>query len=286
MIPTAVMMKLATLGLSSDHAEAVASMLTAVEQATREEAGSAIEARRAADRERKSRQRHGKSRDVTGQDVTSNETPSPKKRKVSPCTPSKEKNNPIPSSSEAIASSEPAARDDEQLAFDAWNDTARRNDLPVAEKLTKDRRSKLTARIADAGGLDGWFRALDRLEASDFCTGRKTDFRANLDFVLQASSFLKLIEGSYDNNRNQRGQHEQRNSPAQRRSREDDINSGVSDVFAAKRLREPAFQSDQGSEHGWPRDRFSSGDVTLERGEDGAFGAYPHHASGPGYGRH
>lgn len=241
-----------------------------------------------AERQRRYRERHRNVSNVTERngDVTNVETPSPKKRKVSPCTPSKEKNNPIPSSSEAIASSEPAARDDEQLGFDAWNDTARRNDLPVAEKLTKDRRSKLTARIADAGGLDGWFRALDRLEASDFCTGRKTDFRANLDFVLQASSFLKLIEGSYDNNRNQRGQHEQRNAPAQRRSREDDINAGVSDVFAARRVREPAFQSDQGSEHGWPRDRFSSGDVTLERGEDGAFGAYPHHASGPGYGRH
>lgn len=75
MIPAAVMMKLATLGLSPDHAEAVAQMLADVEQATKAEGNAAIETRRANDRERKSRQRHGKSRDVTGQDVTERDTP-------------------------------------------------------------------------------------------------------------------------------------------------------------------------------------------------------------------
>lgn len=71
MIPQAVLIQLATLGLSAEHAQAVAAMLSSVEQATKDEAGAAIESRRASDRERKARQRHGKSRDVTGQDVTS-----------------------------------------------------------------------------------------------------------------------------------------------------------------------------------------------------------------------
>jgi hypothetical protein len=265
MIPTAVMMKLATLGLSSDHAEAVASMLTAVEQATREEAGSALEARRAADRERKSRQRHGTSRDITGQDVTSSETPSPKKRKVSPCTPSKEKNNPIPGSSEADASSEPTARDDEQLAFDAWNETAHRCGLPVAEKLTADRRSKLKARLADANGLEGWIQALTRLAASAFCTGRKTDFRADLDFVLQAKSFTRLVEGSYDDNRNQRGQHEQRNSHSHRGP------SGLADhlgnIVARNELRDAEFEDRQGQR--WAPDVLPSRELSLVRGDGG-----------------
>jgi len=69
-IPAHVIAKLAVLGLSRDHAEAVASMLADVEAATKAEAASAIEARRANDRARKERQRHGKSRDVTGQHVT------------------------------------------------------------------------------------------------------------------------------------------------------------------------------------------------------------------------
>lgn len=73
MIPTETLVELATLGLSRDQAEAISKMLRAVEDATRAESASAIEARRANDRERKQRQRenvHGKSRDITGQDVT------------------------------------------------------------------------------------------------------------------------------------------------------------------------------------------------------------------------
>lgn len=70
MIPADAIATLATIGLSSDQATAVAIMLRAVEDATRQEANSLIEARRANDRERKDRQRHGKSRDITGQHVT------------------------------------------------------------------------------------------------------------------------------------------------------------------------------------------------------------------------
>lgn len=172
-------------------------------------------------------------------------------------------------SSEANASSSVApASDDAQAAFDAWNDTARRNDLPVAEKLTKDRRSKLTARIADAGGLDGWFRALDRLEASDFCTGRKTDFRSNLDFVLQASSFLKLIEGSYDNNRNQRGQHEQRHSHAQRG--QSALDHHLNNIVARSEFSEPQFEDREGPR--WPSDGVPRRELSLVGGTGGSYG--------------
>jgi hypothetical protein len=43
MIPPSVLVKLATLGLTEDQAVAVADMLTAVEVATRDEAGAAVE---------------------------------------------------------------------------------------------------------------------------------------------------------------------------------------------------------------------------------------------------
>lgn len=72
MIPQTVLITLATIGLSSEQAETVVGMLQAVEKATAQDCGAAIEARRQADRVRKSRQR---SRDntppVTGQDVIS-----------------------------------------------------------------------------------------------------------------------------------------------------------------------------------------------------------------------
>ncbi|MFC7663765.1 hypothetical protein ACFQWF_15040 [Methylorubrum suomiense] len=78
-IPARTLAQLARLSLSDEQAEAVASMLRDVEDATRAEASAALEARRSADRQRKQEQRerdkiisgHVTSRDITGQTVTS-----------------------------------------------------------------------------------------------------------------------------------------------------------------------------------------------------------------------
>lgn len=93
-IPAHVLAKLATLGLSRDHAEAVAAMLADVEAATKQEGAGAIEARRANDRERKARERERKeqmSRDVTGQHVTSADNSDIPPNKEKPPAPPKEK---------------------------------------------------------------------------------------------------------------------------------------------------------------------------------------------------
>jgi len=88
---------------------------------------------------------------------------------------------------------------DLKLALDAWNVTAAKTGLPVAQRLTDPRARKLAARLAECGGIDGWKSALAKLEASAFLTGQKTDWRADFDFMLQAKSFTKLMEGAYDN---------------------------------------------------------------------------------------
>lgn len=84
-------------------------------------------------------------------------------------------------------------------AFTMYNETAERCGIPKAQRLNKAREARLAARIRDAGGLEGWGAAMAKIEGSDFCTGRKTDFKATLDFILQDSSFTKLMEGNYDN---------------------------------------------------------------------------------------
>ncbi|MBI1425796.1 MAG: DUF1376 domain-containing protein [Gammaproteobacteria bacterium] len=91
--------------------------------------------------------------------------------------------------------------DDVGEAFDQYNAVAGRVGLPVAQVLNDTRRRGIAARLRESGGIDGWRAALEKLEASDFCAGRKTDFRADLDFLLQRRSFTKLMEGSYDNHR-------------------------------------------------------------------------------------
>ncbi len=108
-------------------------------------------------------------------------------------------------SEEADASSSPlefdlsgaVAADPIQQAFDAYNGAAQRLGLPRARSLTDDRRKKLKTRLR-AGGLAAWQEALDRLGEAPFLLGQTTaQFRADLDFMLQAKSFQRLIEGFY-----------------------------------------------------------------------------------------
>lgn len=82
-------------------------------------------------------------------------------------------------------------------AFEHYNIAARALGLPLAQKLTRERRRKLRARLAEHG-LEGWDRALIEIEKSSFLRGQsKTGWRATLDFLLQPSSFNKVVEGGY-----------------------------------------------------------------------------------------
>lgn len=95
---------------------------------------------------------------------------------------------------------------DIQKAFEAWNEVARRHGLSVADKINEARRVKLRMRLKEHG-LDGWHRALEKVEASAFLRGETYSERfpgwkgAYLDWLLQDSSFLKLMEGKYDDKR-------------------------------------------------------------------------------------
>lgn len=86
-----------------------------------------------------------------------------------------------------------------QAAVAAYNAMAEKAGLPKAQLLTDKRRKSLAHRLQECGGLDGWRAAMDRVGASTFLTGKKIDWRADFDFVLQAKSFTKIMEGSYDN---------------------------------------------------------------------------------------
>ena len=83
-------------------------------------------------------------------------------------------------------------------SFDLYNKTAKKIGIPVATKLTQTRESRLRARLKDCGGIDGWKEALKKIEAIPAMRG-VDGWRANIDFLLRESSFVKLMEGGYDN---------------------------------------------------------------------------------------
>ena len=88
---------------------------------------------------------------------------------------------------------------DAQTAFDMWNILAAEVGLVKAQAFDS-RKSNFTKRLDECGGLEGWQIVMDKIRNSDFLTGKKTDWKCDIDFVLRKSSFTKIMEGSYDNN--------------------------------------------------------------------------------------
>jgi hypothetical protein len=116
-----------------------------------------------------------------------------------PCPPAPSPETPNPTPLNPPAPWDMSAPDPVSDAFGEWNQLAADLGLARAQKLTSARRGKLKSRLRDAGGIDGWRHALDRIRGSPFLRGENRDhWRADLDFVLQEKSFTKLMEGAYD----------------------------------------------------------------------------------------
>lgn len=83
---------------------------------------------------------------------------------------------------------------------EAWNDMADRQGLPKVQRLTPKRRASLKTRLREYPQVEDWTEAIGAIERSQFLRGGSgSGWRANFDFLLQPSSFIKLIEGAYDN---------------------------------------------------------------------------------------
>lgn len=80
---------------------------------------------------------------------------------------------------------------------ESYNAVAERIGIPLCVKITDQRRRALL-KIPTTE----WNDALCKLAASSFCRGAKGPWRASIDFLLQPSSRLKLLEGTYDDHAN------------------------------------------------------------------------------------
>lgn len=121
---------------------------------------------------------------------------------------------------------------DEDAAVRAWNDLADDLSLPKVQRMTETRRRKLAQRLRECGGLDGWTVALAKIRGSPLCRGDIGRWRADFDFVLQESSFVKLMEGKYDDR--SPGRHEANGSVNSRAENE----RILADILAEAKRRE------------------------------------------------
>lgn len=84
-------------------------------------------------------------------------------------------------------------------AVEDWNALAEELGLTRCMKLTAARRSAISARLKDAGGLEGWRHALRRIRGSPFCRGNNDrGWKADIDWLATERGFTRLIEGKYD----------------------------------------------------------------------------------------
>jgi hypothetical protein len=88
-----------------------------------------------------------------------------------------------------------------QRMVDLWNVMAKEAGLPRCAAVNEGRRKQLHARFTNEckGDFEVWARAVQKVGASSFCRGGgSTGWKAGVDFLLRPSSFLKTIEGLYD----------------------------------------------------------------------------------------
>jgi hypothetical protein len=92
-----------------------------------------------------------------------------------------------------------SSREDQTKVVEAWNLMASLAKLPKVVGLSDDRKQQLAARLEEHG-LEGVLQAVTAIGDSAFCRGKNDrGWVASFDFLIQAKSCLKAIEGCYDN---------------------------------------------------------------------------------------
>lgn len=89
--------------------------------------------------------------------------------------------------------------DDFASFADTFNRKVKGTSIPQIRGLSDSRKKSLISRAKECGGLNALENILDRVVASDFLSGRKTDFCASFDWIFKKANFIKILEGNYDN---------------------------------------------------------------------------------------
>ena len=113
--------------------------------------------------------------------------------------PSRTINNPPVPSEQSESAREPDHVGLIPEVVDAWQVTAERHGLPMLRgKLSPQRRKKLIALLREHPP-DDWRDAFAAFDKSKFLRGETGNWRgATFDFLLQPSSFQRVIEGNYN----------------------------------------------------------------------------------------
>lgn len=92
--------------------------------------------------------------------------------------------------------------DEVRQAVDLFNDCMDRIGGSKCQAIDS-RRSAIQARLKDAGGIEGWKIALQKIEQSNWLSGRKngsdgTPFKMRIDYFTRPKPFASIMEGAHD----------------------------------------------------------------------------------------
>lgn len=155
-----------------------------------------------------------------------------------------------------------------------WNAMAGRTGLPLVTAINAKRRSQILARLGEHG-RDRFTDAIAAVEASPFCRGDVNGFRASFDFLIQPSSFLKLLEGNYANS----GATRQHLGEIARHGRGDPVQAALMRRVTAMRQGETGYVNElaraAAEANAGPSDGNNGGDILSGWDRDGFSNATP-----------
>ena len=79
--------------------------------------------------------------------------------------------------------------------------------LPDVRSMNEKRKKHINA-LVKAFSMDEIRDGFQKAEASDFCKGLKTDWKADFEFLINKNNMTKVLEGKYDNRTNSNSQYD------------------------------------------------------------------------------
>jgi hypothetical protein len=103
-------------------------------------------------------------------------------------------------------------------------------EIPKVEKITKPREAAIAARVKEYGfeKIGDVFRLASE---SDFLNGRKKDWKASFDWIMNPTNFQKILEGNYKNLLNGKSNHNASKSDTEHKQ---SAVAGVNALFGIK----------------------------------------------------
>lgn len=83
-----------------------------------------------------------------------------------------------------------------QEIIDLYNDICK--SLPKCIKLSETRRKHISSRLKKYSE-DEFAELFSKAEESDFLTGKKSEWKAGFDWLINENNMIKVLEGNYDN---------------------------------------------------------------------------------------